>query len=510
MRERPADEPGEEAVGRRGSPLTPHASRLTPGLPRIEFGTDGWRAIIAEDFTFENVRICAQAVADYVAEHGGADQGLVVGYDTRFASDRFAAAVAEVVAANGVRVWLCSDPAPTPVVSHSILACGASGAVIITASHNPGEWNGFKFRPAYAGAASPEVVAALEARIRSIQEAGGSVRQLPLPVALAQGLVRRFDPAPPYLAHIGSLVDLQPIRQAGLTVVVDSMFGAGSGYFRRVLAGGRTRVIEIRGERNPAFPGMHNPEPIARNLAPLVERIRADGADVGFATDGDADRIGIVDEQGTFVNQLQTYGLLLLYLLEVRGQRGPAVRSVTSTLMVDRLGARYGIQVFETPVGFKYVGPKMIETGAIMGGEESGGFAFAGHVPERDALLAGLYALDLLVHRGRPLSRRVDYLAEVAGPSFYDRADISFGPTQRADILRRVEEAHPPTIDGCRVVGLTEIDGKKFSLDDGSWLLIRFSGTEPLLRIYAETTSPDRVTRLLAAGREIAGVKSEE
>lgn len=473
---------------------------------KIVFGTDGWRAVIAEDFTFANVRICAQAVVDYLQDSGQAERGLVVGYDTRFGSERFAAAVAEVAAANGVRVALCSAPAPTPVVSYAVLDRGAGGGVIITASHNPAEWNGFKYKPDYAGSASPEIVADLEARIVAIQQRDGAVAAVPLSVAVAQGLVERFDPAPAYCAQIERLVDLRRLRAAGFTVVVDSMHGAGSGYFGRLLEGGATRVIEIRAERNPAFPGMHNPEPIARNLAPLAERIEDEHADVGLATDGDADRIGIMDERGLFVNQFQTYGLLLLYLLDVREQVGPAIRSLTSTSMVDRLGERYGIPVIETAVGFKYLGPKMMETGAIMGGEESGGFGFAGHIPERDAILAGLYALDLLAHRGRPFSGLLDYLVEKVGPSFYDRADIAFEAAEREDILGRVAAARPATLDGEQIVMVTEIDGKKFVLADGSWMLIRFSGTEPLLRIYAETTAAERLPRLIAEGRRIAGV----
>lgn len=478
---------------------------MSTGPVKIEFGTDGWRGIIAEDFTFPNVRICAQAVAEYLQAHGLAGQGLVVGYDTRFGSDRFAEAVAEVVAANGVPVALCDAPAPTPVVSYSIVDRRAGGAVIITASHNPAAWNGFKYKPEYAGSAAPEVVAELEERIAAIQQRD-AVQRMVLSDAIAAGLVERFDPSPAYLAQMERLVDLDRLRQAGITVVVDSMYGAGIGYFRRLLAGGRTRVIEIRGEVNPNFPGMHNPEPIARNLGPLIEQVRSDHADVGLATDGDADRIGIVDERGSFVNQLQTYALLLLYLLEVRGCRGPAIRSITSTAMADRLGKLYGIPIIETPVGFKYVGPAMMEHGAIMGGEESGGFGFSGHIPERDAILAGLYALDFMVSRGGPFSTVVEFLEQKVGKWFYDRADVSFAPDARQAILQRVATAEPAEIDGLRVVATSEIDGKKFVLEDGSWLLIRFSGTEPLLRIYTETTSAERVARIIAAGRAIAGV----
>jgi alpha-D-glucose phosphate-specific phosphoglucomutase len=479
--------------------------RVATAPIKIEFGTDGWRAIIAEEYTFPNVRICAQAVADYLKAQGLAERGLVVGYDTRFGSDRFAAAVAEVAAANGVPVALCAAPAPTPVVSYSVLNRKAGGAVIITASHNPADWNGFKYKPDYAGSAAPEIVADLEDRIRSIQQ-NDTIKTESLTGLERRGVVERFDPAPPYLEQMERLVDVQRLRNAGITVVVDSMHGAGIGYFRRVLEGGSTRVVELRNTINPSFPDMHNPEPIARNLGPLLERIKTEHADVGLATDGDADRIGIVDERGRFVNQLETYALLLLYLLDVRGQRGPAVRSITSTAMADRLGQLYGVDVLETQVGFKYVGPLMMDRGAIMGGEESGGFGFSGHIPERDAILAGLFAVDFMVQRGGPFSGVLNYLVEKVGNWYYDRADVTFNAADRQQILQRVASAEPDTIDGLRVVSMNEIDGKKFALDDGSWLLIRFSGTEPLLRIYTETTSAERVPRIIAAGREIAGV----
>ena len=472
----------------------------------ILFGTDGWRALIAEDYTFDNVRLCAQAVADHLQQLDGAWRGLVVAYDTRFGSEHFAEAVAEVSAANGIPVALCAAPCPTPVASYSVVDRGAAGGVIITASHNPGEWNGFKFKPDYGGSANAEVTEGLEARIRELQAGKDSVKRMRLSEAEAAGLVTRFDPAPAYFKRLAELVDLERIRAAGLTVVVDSMHGAGSGYFRRALEGGSTRAIEIRAERNPAFPGMHNPEPIAHNLVPLVERVKAEGADLGLATDGDSDRIGIVDERGVFVNQLETYALLLLYLLEIRGRRGPAIRSLTSTSMADRLGKRYGIPIYETSVGFKYVGPRMMETGAIFGGEESGGFGFGGHIPERDAIVAGLCALDMMVALKLPMSGVLAYLTEKAGPSFYDRWDVTYAAERRPEITRQVAAAQPAEIVGLPVASVNDSDGKKFMLSDGSWLLIRFSGTEPVLRIYTETTSAEMVNQILTAGRELAGV----
>jgi len=471
----------------------------------IKFGTDGWRGVIAEDFTFANVRVCAQSVARFLKARGLAARGLVVGFDTRFASDEFAAAVAEVVAANSIKVYLCDRPAPTPVVTYAILTKGAGGAVVITASHNPAPWNGFKYRPEYAGSAPPEVIEELEAPLSEIL-ATGTPPGLPLAGAEAQGLVERFDPRPLYLEQIGKMVDLNVIRSAGLRVVVDSMYGAGLGYQRDLLASGGTQVIELHGERNPLFPGISSPEPIARNLEGLSETVRREGAAIGIATDGDADRLGVVDENGRFLNQLQVFGLLTYYLLEVRGLRGPLVKSITTTQMVTRLGEMYGVPVHETPVGFKFLGPKMMEVDALVAGEESGGYAFRGHLPERDGLLSGLLFLDLMVRRGKKPSALLEELFEKVGPHYYERVDIHLRPEEREEIWQRVSESRPERLAGLEVLGHDSRDGFRFQLQDGGWLLLRFSGTEPLMRIYTEVRDASLVKRLLKAGRELAGV----
>jgi alpha-D-glucose phosphate-specific phosphoglucomutase len=476
----------------------------------IKFGTDGWRAIIAEDYTYANVRICAQAMADYLKQESKASAGLVIGYDTRFASEGFAAAAAEVAGANGLPVLLSDRAIPTPVVSFAVINEKAGGGVVITASHNPGTYNGFKIKPDYGGSASPEVVAAVEERIEWVY-ANNAVKRQPLQTLIDRGQVRLFDPTDAYLARVNELVDLTEVRNAGLKVVADAMHGAGAGYFARLLAGGSTQVIGLRQERNPAFPGIA-PEPITPNLAVSMRAIKDQVADVGLATDGDADRIGAIDEQGNFINQHQVYALLLLYLLEIRERRGPAVRSVTSSVMADRLGEIYDVPIYETPVGFKYIGPKMTATRAIMGGEESGGFGFDGHIPERDAIVSGAFLLDLMVKLKRPMSSVIEYLQDKVGTFAYDRVDIHFEADQRQAIMERVASSQPVAIDGSKVVRVYSevdgypIDGFKFCAEDGTWLLIRFSGTEPLLRIYTETTARDRVQRILAEGRKIAGV----
>jgi phosphomannomutase len=376
--------------------------------------------------------------------------------------------------------------------------------VVITASHNPSIYNGFKYKPEYAGSASPEVVAKLESRIDNVFAGQDKVKRLRFEDALAQGVIEYIDPDPAYFAQLARLVDLETIRSAGLKIAVDSMYGAGAGYFRRLLGGAATQIIEIHSERNPLFPGL-SPEPIARNLGALSEAVRANGAAVGLATDGDSDRIGIVDEHGNYVTQLQVFALLALYLLEVRGDRGALVKSLTTTSMAYRLGELFGVPVIETAVGFKYVGPQMIKHNALLGGEESGGFGFRGHIPERDALVAGLYFLDLMIKMKRTPSQLIEYLYSKVGPHYYDRVDIEFPPEKRQAMVDRLTSTTPASIDGTAVKSIDRIDGFRFVLEDGSWLLIRFSGTEPILRIYTETTSPERVKELLEEGKRLAG-----
>ena len=307
-------------------------------VPPIQFGTDGWRAIIAEDFTFENVRLCAQALCRHLEQTGKTTHGVVVGYDTRFASEHFAAAAAEVVAGNGLQVYLCPKACPTPVVSHTIRHLQADGGVVITASHNPGEYSGFKVKDEHASSAPQSVIDQIEAYLPELWQSQ-AIKRIPLQEGVARGLVRYVDPDPPYDRTVRALLTeerLEAIRDAGLQVVVDSMYGAGAGYLKRLLAGGKTQVVELNAVRNPAFPGIQ-PEPIGRNLAKLRARVRR-GASVGLATDGDADRLGVMDERGDFVTQLQVYALLCLYLLEVRGLRGPLIKTITTTSMIYRLG----------------------------------------------------------------------------------------------------------------------------------------------------------------------------
>ena len=470
----------------------------------IKFGTDGWRGIIAHDFTFANVRYCTQSLVEHLKDRGSADRGLVIGYDTRFASEDFAAAASEVVAGNGVKAYLSAKAVPTPLISYGVTQHEAAGAIIITASHNPAKWNGFKIKTSDGASAPAEVVGDVESRLPQIA-AQNLAKQAPFDEGLSRGLIEYVDLDPPYLQHIAQMIDLDGIRQAGLRIIVDSMFGAGAGYLRSILQGGTTQVVEINGERNPAFPGIQ-PEPIARNLSKLCDMVRDSTAGVGLATDGDADRIGIVDEQGTPLTPLQIFALLALYLLEARGERGAIVKTLTSTSMLYKLGQVYNVPVYETPVGFKYVAPKMIEENALIGGEESSGFGFRGHLPERDGILAGLYFLDAMTRLRKSPSQLIEHLYSVVGPHHYQRADLEFPAEEHEAITNRLTSRLPDHIAHSEVTRVNTIDGYHFSLADGSWLLIRFSGTEPILRVYSEASSIERANELIAEGRRLAGV----
>ncbi len=470
----------------------------------IHFGTDGWRGVIADDFTFANVRFCAQGAAEYLKQNGLASRHIYIGYDRRFASEDFAAAAAEVMAGNNIKTYLSPKAIPTPFVSFGVIENKAGGGIAITASHNPHKWNGFKFREGTGVSASSKTSAEIEEHIATA--AGkGEVNSIPLAQALKEKSVEYLNLTPAYNSAIGKLINLDVLRGAGLKIAVDSMYGVGSGIFKTMLGGGATNVTEINSERNPEFPGI-NPEPIAVNLKNLSSLVVEQKASVGLATDGDADRIGVIDENGRFLTQLQVFALICLYLLEVRGERGALVRTITSTSMINRLGELYKVPVFETPVGFKYVAPVMLAQKALIGGEESGGYGFRGHIPERDAIPAGLYFLDFMAKTGKTPSQLLAYLYSKVGEHYYDRIDLHFPQENKQAINDRVKNNPPKNIDNVKVTKVDSQDGFRFILEDNSWLLIRFSGTEPILRIYAETNSTDRVKRLLQFGRELAGV----
>ena len=470
----------------------------------IKFGTDGWRAYIADDYTFANLRRAAQGFASYLLEKGKQGEWVVVGYDKRFHSENFAAASAEVLAGNGLNVYLTQGPTPTPTIAYAVVNKKACGAVNITASHNPPTDNGFKVRDENGSAIDPDGLKRIEALIPDSED---KVKRIEISDGLRDKKILYFDASEAYIANLRKLVDLQKIKDAGFTVLVDAMWGNGAGWFPRLLEGGKTKVIEIHNVRNPIFPEMKRPEPIRPNIDVGLKATVENNADVLLITDGDADRCGIGDEQGNFIDQLRVYALLVFYLLEIRGERGPIVKTLSTTTMLNKLGAMYGVPVYETGVGFKYVAPKMLETDAMIGGEESGGYAFRGNVAERDGILASLYFLDFMVRTGKKPTDLLKMLFEKLGSEYYyDRIDTPF-EGERKEREKLILSANPKTIGGLKVTELVTVDGFQFKLEDGGWLLIRFSGTEPIMRVYCETTHKDKVKAILEDGLKIAGIK---
>ena len=470
---------------------------------KIMFGTDGWRGVIAEDYTFDNVRRAAQGFASYLLEKDRKGQWVIVGHDKRFHSENFAAATAEVLTANGLSVYLTDGATPTPVIAFAVVNRKACGAVNITASHNPPTDNGFKVRDENGGAIDPDGLKRIEALIPDSVDA---VNRIELNDAMRDGKCIMFNAAEAYVEHIHKLVDMQKIKDAGFTVVVDAMWGNGAGWFTNLIGGGKTKIIEIHNTRNPSFPEMKRPEPIRPNIDVGLKATVKNKADVLLITDGDADRCGIGDENGEFINQLRVYALLALYLLEIRGERGPIVKTLSTTTMLNKLGKLYDVPVYETGVGFKYVAPKMMETDAMIGGEESGGYAFRNNVPERDGILAGLYFLDFMVRTGKKPTELLKMLFDKVGEHFYDRVDTPF-QGDRKTREKMILDAKPETIGGLKVIELITVDGFQFRLEDGGWLLIRFSGTEPIMRVYCETTHGDKVKAILEDGLKIAGIR---
>jgi phosphomannomutase len=482
-----------------------------PAPTTIVFGTDGWRARIADEFTYDNVRRCADGVAAYVAGRGETAKGVVIAYDRRFSSEFFAMAAAEVLLAHDIPVAYAVHAVPTQMSSFEVIERGAAAGIVITASHNPWVDNGFKVKAPTGAAAGAEILGAIEARLAL--NGGVGIDRRPFADAEAAGLVERFDPYEGYERHVRGTLDLDELKAADVSILVDPMWGAGSGWLSRLLAGGRIRVDEIHQERNPYFGGV-NPEPIRPNIDEALGILAGGGHDLGLFLDGDADRAGAADERGTFIHQLQVTGLLMYYLAEHRGLRDPVVVSVNNTSMVERLGAHYGITTYETPVGFKFIGPRMIETGAMMGAEESGGFGFGVHLPERDGVYADLMLLDLFLREraaGRwPVSRALEHFHELAGPSHYLRIDVHVDravyPETKRRLLVELAADPPAELAGepvARTQALDTADGFKFFLADGSWLLIRASGTEPLVRVYTEATSAERRDALLVAGERL-------
>lgn len=476
----------------------------------IEFGTDGWRAVISEEFTFENVRKVAQAIADEALLRHQADglensPTMVVGFDTRFLSDRYAIAVAEVLAANAINVWLAQGDAPTPMVSFAIVAKGADGGVMITASHNPPRYNGIKLKAGNGGSASPEEAKAVEARIKTNETNGLHPQRIELEAGLASGRIQRFNPFPAYEEHLRRLIKFDVIRQANVRVAVDAMYGAGRVYLRRLLEDAGCTVTELRSEMNPGFNGIH-PEPIERHLKPLLLEMGSGRYQIGLATDGDADRIGAVDPSGHFIDPHAIMALLVEYLVHERGLRGSIVKTVSTTQMLNRLALRYHLDLHETPVGFNHISAFMMREPVLLGGEESGGISILGHIPEGDGLLMGMLLVEMVASRGKTLTALLNELmaAPDIGPFFYARLDQSVRPFNKKTLVSGLMGALPMQLASHSLATVSDRDGVKYILSDDSWLLIRPSGTEPVLRIYAEGRTEAQVKMLLSEGADLA------
>jgi len=473
----------------------------------VKFGTDGWRAVISEEFTFANLRLVAQAIADFVLEEDSSDPSVVIGFDTRFLSDRYAAEVACVMAANDIHALLARADTPTPAISYAVANRNATAGVMITASHNPPRYNGVKLKASYGGSASPEQHRRVEGFLENNENAGREPRLMTLEDAVRADKIVKFDPAWAYYEHLGTLVDLDIIHAGELRVVHDSMYGAGRRTISEMLMRTRTDVLNLRDEMNPGFGGVH-PEPIARHLSLLASIMQNSNRHAGLATDGDADRIGAVDARGQFVDPHRIFGLILRYLLEKRGLRGRVVRSVSTTRMIDRIAADFGLEIMETPVGFNHISDLMIADNVVMGGEESGGMSIQGHIPEGDGVLMGLLLLEVLAEAHKPLHVMVDELLAAYGPAQYARTDLKLSrPVAKATLTRKLVETAPDRISAVEIEEVRTSDGIKYYLADGSWLLIRPSGTEPVLRVYAEAPNDERVRALLDFGESIAAAE---
>jgi alpha-D-glucose phosphate-specific phosphoglucomutase len=474
----------------------------------IKFGTDGWRAVISDTFTFANLQLVAQAIADYVLEETETSQPeVVVGFDTRFLSDRYAAEVARVLAGNGIVAWLTRADAPTPAISYNVVHKKAAAGIMITASHNAPRYNGVKLKAAYGGAVSKQQGHMVERLLDRNQEQARGPNMIDYQQALDRGLIRRFDPAWAYYEHLGQLLNVDVISSGELRVVADPMYGSGRGCFREFLSRTRTHIREIRGEMNPGFGGIH-PEPIARYLTALVAAVQSDQADLGLATDGDADRIGAVDALGNFVDPHHIFAMALRHLVEKRSWAGAVVKTVSTTMMIDRLAAKYNLELHETPVGFNHIADLMLTEDVLIGGEESGGLSIKQHIPEGDGILMGLLLLEIMAEANAPLHELVASLQATVGPACYSRRDLRLRhPVAKHEMVQRLIDSAPAHLNGQTVRQVDTRDGVKYRLADDSWLLIRPSGTEPVLRVYGEAPDQKGVDALIQAGRELAGLE---
>ncbi len=471
---------------------------------QIKFGTDGWRGVIADDFTFANVRTVAEAIAAYVHGKEVPSKGLCIGYDTRFGSRAFARACAEVVAATGIPVLLANDITPTPALSFGVRGLGAAGGIMITSSHNPAQWNGVKYKAWYGGSGKPSIIAEIESYL------GQAVAR-----AAQSAPIEEYDFLPAYLKAIRSFADLDLIAKSGLKFAIDSMYGAGGTILSNIFTGLGVDHVQIRGHVDPLFPGI-NPEPIEPHIRALGEAVVANGCHAGLCTDGDADRIGATDEFGNFVDPHKIFSVLLSWVLRRKGWPGAVTRAFNTTKMLDRICRKHGRELLEHGIGFKFVCDYMLEREIVMGGEESGGIGFQRHLPERDGLLNALLLANVMAEEGKTLGRLVADLQEEYGEHQYGRIDLHIPDEIKNAAIASARALQPgdTAIAGMPILRQETLDGVKFYLDNPdaktrpnaaeTWILFRASGTEPLMRIYTESISKEAVARLLESGRAFA------
>ena len=459
-------------------------------VDKIKFGTDGWRGVIGDDFTFANVRRVASAIAEYVRQESAPADGLIVGYDTRFLSAECAQLAAEVLAAAGIPVILAYRPTPTPAISYAVVARRTSGAIVITASHNPYRWNGVKFKAPYGGSAAPSIMRRIEAHLHRLDRSPARARKVKAAPIATANLVG------PYLERLRGLVHLDRVRDSGRSFVIDPLYGAARGCIAQLFEEARIPYREIHSELNPLFPGL-NPEPIEPHVSELRRVVLEGGYDAGLATDGDADRVGAIDRQGSYVDSHKIFSILLKHLVEDLGMRGEVVKTFSTTQMIDKLARKHNLPLHVTPIGFKYICEFMLRRDVLIGGEESGGIGIKGHLPERDGILNSLLLAEVMADKGRTLGELVQELSEEYGPHEYDRVDLELELDAAQRVVRLVAQGKVKSVAGLKVTAIDNLDGAKIRFEDSAWLLVRASGTENLLRLYAEAPSREQVKALL-------------
>lgn len=460
----------------------------------IEFGTDGWRAVIADEFTFDNFKVVVQAVANYLQDNDQTESGIFIGYDNRFLAEEFAQTAAEVLTANGIQAIVAQEALPTPVTAFTIQDNKLDGALMLTASHNPASYQGIKFIPHYAGPALPEITDQIEEEVVQVQN-NGEIHSCQSEEAAK---IKEFNPKADYLDHLQEVVDFSDQK---LKILADPMYGPGAGYLTDIFADTEVEIEEINDYRDPLFGG-GMPEPTEDELSELIDRVQTENYDLGFALDGDADRFGIITEEGKYLSPNQVLFLLLDHLVETKGETGGVVRTVATTHMLDRIAKKHGLDIFETPVGFKYIGELMLEEEIIIGGEESGGLSIKGHMPEKDGLLACALIAEMVMARSKKLSVILKEVEEKYGKLISERLDIECGPEEKPEVLERIEDFNADEIAGYKVIEQITKDGMKIVLEDGSWCLMRPSGTEPLIRVYVETSDHKLMEQIQTEVRE--------